>query len=431
MINSLTQFIGSSIVATGYYFVIFEEKYRLKKSIAMIVAATLLWVFIGSLHILSHQEMHDIFIHEFASFCEIFFFIVVAMSYVLSLEDLGFFDILQKGFSRIHLSTRMIFWITGLAAFFLSPLLDNLTTALLMGQILLAFAPNHPGLISVGMINLVIASNSGGVFSPFGDLTSLMIWQQGFVPTLAFRHLFLPSFISYLIPASILSFQFDNVLLEKRILENSSNREPIVIVGLFFCTIFFTLLCEHFWGLPAVFGMLMGLSFIVLYERSLPRPRMTSLFSRLHRIEWDTLLFFYGIMLSIEGLKVLGILELISKTLYTSLPSIIIPIFGGTYATIGHILVGLLSSLLDNIPMMAAVLKMNFSLPLGSWLLLTLTTGTGGSLLAIGSAAGIALMGLSQKHYTFQSHLKWTPLIFLGYAVGISSHLWLNQALFL
>ncbi len=430
MLNSLLAIMGILIVGIGYYFVIFEEKYHLKKSITMIFTATALWVLIGIAGPLSAEALEKSFAHEFLGFCEIFFFITVAMSYVLTLEDFGFFHTLHGIFASKTLSSQKLYWMTGLAAFFLSPFLDNLTTALLMGQILLSFAPKEDRLIEIGLIHLVIAANAGGVFSPFGDLTSLMIWQKGYVPTLAFGYLFIPSFLSYLIPAGILSFYLPRTDIPTT--DPGQLGEGCgVIAGLFAATILFTLGSEHFLGFPAVFGMLLGLSLIAFYERlRTPQSLETNLFTRLHRIDWDTLLFFYGIMLSIEGLKVLGVLSALSYGLYVTIPSLCGLSSSASMCGMGHTLIGLLSALIDNIPMMAAVLKMNLEIPLGSWLLLTLTTGIGGSLLAIGSAAGIALMGLSRKHYNFSSHLRWTPVILLGYAIGIWSHVFLNAALF-
>jgi len=430
MFYAMTQITGSLIVTLGYYFVIFEEHYGLKKSIPMILSATVLWIFIGSSQILSKEELESIFSHEFLEFCKIFFFITVAISYVFALEEFGFFQILHKSFAQRSLSSRRLFWMTGLATFCLSPFLDNLTASLLMGQIFLSFAPNEAKLIRFSFLNIVLAANAGGVFSPFGDLTSLMIWQAGLVPTSAFQCLMLPSIVSYLVPAFVLSLQFENRELPRIDFKKTETSGSGVIAVLFFITILFTLLSQYCFGLPPVFGMLSGLGFLALYEHVHHRSTPSTLFSRLKRMDWDILLFFYGIILSIEGLKALGVLDILSHWLYTSLPTFL----GFTdilwMASIGHIMMGMVSAIIDNIPIMAAVLKMPLVLSLGSWLLLTLTTGIGGSLLSIGSAAGIALMGLSRNHYTFQSHLKWTPLILLGYVLGIASHFWLNATLF-
>src|SRR5690606_3673847 len=130
---------------------------------------------------------------------------------------------------------------------------------------------------------------------------------------------------------------------------------------------------------------------------------------------WDTLLFFYGVVLCVGGLGFIGYLALASEAMYAQ--------WGATAANIS---VGVMSAVIDNIPIMFAVLTMNPDMSTGQWLLVTLTAGVGGSLLSIGSAAGVALMGQARGHYTFFSHLKWTPAIALGYAASIACHLWIN-----
>jgi Na+/H+ antiporter NhaD/arsenite permease-like protein len=142
-------------------------------------------------------------------------------------------------------------------------------------------------------------------------------------------------------------------------------------------------------------------------------------FHQIARVEWDTLLFFFGIIFAVGGLGVLGYLALASETLY-----------GGVGPTLANIAIGVLSAIIDNIPLMFAVLTMNPDMSHGQWLLVTLTAGVGGSLLSIGSAAGVALMGLARGTYTFSSHLKWTWAIALGYAVSIIAHLLINKSLF-
>ncbi|MGL6011361.1 MAG: sodium:proton antiporter NhaD, partial [Shewanella oncorhynchi] len=137
------------------------------------------------------------------------------------------------------------------------------------------------------------------------------------------------------------------------------------------------------------------------------------------RAEWDTLLFFYGVVLCVGGLGFMGYLSLVSEALYSN--------WDTTYANVA---IGLLSSVVDNIPVMFAVLTMNPEMALGQWLLVTLTAGVGGSLLSIGSAAGVALMGQARGIYTFGAHLRWTPVIALGYIASILVHMWLNAAMF-
>jgi len=142
-------------------------------------------------------------------------------------------------------------------------------------------------------------------------------------------------------------------------------------------------------------------------------------FEVLRRTEWDTLMFFYGIILSVGGLGALGYLALTSKYLYN-----------GLGATVANTLVGALSAIVDNIPLMFAVLTMNPHMSHGEWLLITLTAGVGGSLLSIGSAAGVAVMGQARGVYTFMSHLKWSWAVALGYFASIATHLVFNAELF-
>ena len=143
------------------------------------------------------------------------------------------------------------------------------------------------------------------------------------------------------------------------------------------------------------------------------------MFHRIASVEWDTLLFFYGVMMCVGALGLLGYLSLVSQVLY-----------GYWGATQANVLIGAGSAVLDNIPLMYAVLTMHPDMSLGQWLLITLTTGVGGSLLSIGSAAGVALMGQARGVYTFSAHLRWTPAIAAGYAASLLTHFALNAPAF-
>ena len=142
-------------------------------------------------------------------------------------------------------------------------------------------------------------------------------------------------------------------------------------------------------------------------------------FRKIARAEWDTLMFFYGVILCVGGLGFIGYLSLVSEVMYT-----------GWGASAANITVGILSAVVDNIPVMFAVLTMMPEMSHGQWLLVTLTAGVGGSMLSIGSAAGVALMGQARGHYTFFRHLRWTPVIALGYAASIYTHFLINAKLF-
>ncbi len=420
-----------TIVLGGYGLVIAEERVRLKKSLIMITVTSFIWLLMGASDLIEQSMLSSAFQNEFLAFSEIFFFIVVALIYIHSLEHYGFFSFIEKKVLAYSSTSTGLFWISGLFAFCLSPFLDNLTTALVLGQVVIGFFPNTPQVLNLLLLNIVLASNAGGVFSPFGDLTSLMLWQSGFVSAQDFLALFVPALVSYLIPALLCS-----VFLEKKKLnlhhKQTMRTELWPIFGLaFFITIMISVIAQHYYEIPAVFGLIAGLGLLGLIERFLVPPSSDhDVFVRFQHIPWDTLLFFYGIMLSVQALSLLGWLEYFAHFLYTDL-SALLNLQGTLSSVIGHSMIGLISSVIDNIPMMATVLKMDLDFSKGSWLLLALTTGIGGSLLSIGSASGIALMGLSLGQYNFRTHLAYSPAIALGYILAIVVHCILNKGLFI
>ncbi len=190
----------------------------------------------------------------------------------------------------------------------------------------------------------------------------------------------------------------------------------IIFLGLF--TIFSAVNFHNILHLPPMLGMMFGLGLLGLYSYYLKitfnpenEDNKFDFFKKISRAEWDTLLFFFGVILSVGGLGFIGYLSLVSEILYE-----------GLGPTIANSIVGVLSAIVDNIPVMFAVITMRPEMSIDQWLLVTLTTGVGGSLLSIGSAAGVALMGQARGYYTFFGHLKWTPVIFIGYIASIYVH---------
>jgi Na+/H+ antiporter NhaD/arsenite permease-like protein len=199
------------------------------------------------------------------------------------------------------------------------------------------------------------------------------------------------------------------------------------VCGLFAFTIAITVAGKQLLHMPPVFGMMTGLGllkvqgyFIRRHESRVrinePGHEPYNVFKIIARAEWDTLLFFYGVLVCVGGLATLGFMQLASVHLY-----------GGLGPTWANTAMGVLSAIVDNIPIMYAVLQMAPPMDQGQWLLITLTCGIGGSLLSVGSAAGVALMGVSRGQYTFFGHLKWSWAIALGYMAGILVQLWLNS----
>jgi Na+/H+ antiporter NhaD/arsenite permease-like protein len=444
------------IFVLAYALVIAEEKTHIKKSIPVVLAAGLIWFSVAMVYQSQGNKtaLKDSFSHAFLEYGMLFMFLMVAMTFVNTLQERNLFEamryqLLLKGFSR-----RTIFWITGLAAFTLSPILDNLTTALVMCSVAMAIAGTDRKFLAVCCISIVVGANAGGAFSPFGDITTLMVWQAGKVEFGEFFSLFFPALVNWLVPALLMSLSISNDR------NNTAENPPVtlkkgawVMTGIFALTIVISVTMFQVFDMPSVFGMMFGLGLLKAYSHTLskheatwrrdpdmsmfpvieptavlehfkPRQKAFDIFISIKRVEWETLLFFYGIIMSVAGLSELGYLAALSDLSY-----------GQLGPTMTNVIVGLISALIDNIPVMYAILKMSPLMSHNEWLLVTLTAGVGGSLISIGSAAGVALSGFAKiktssgtvQAYTFASHLKWTPAIFLGYVLSILTHLWLHD----
>ncbi|MGP5310688.1 sodium:proton antiporter NhaD [Vreelandella alkaliphila] len=442
--SSTVGFFAVAIFVLAYALVMAEEKIHMRKSKPVLVAAGIIWGLIGWVYV--QNGMSDTSEHAFRvtllEFTELMLFLLVAMTYINAMEERRVFDALRSWMLRKGFSYRQLFWLTGGLAFVLSPIADNLTTALLMCAVITKVAEGDKRFINLACINVVVAANAGGAFSPFGDITTLMVWQAGIIKFQEFFILFLPALVNFLIPAVIMSIfikdQKPSSVYEDVWLKRGARR----IIALFLITIATAVLCHTLLHLPPVLGMMTGLGYLQFFgyylRRSLPRSlerkrerysrqgdnkKLEQLggvvpfdvFNRVARAEWDTLLFFYGVVMCVGGLGFMGYLGLLSEALYT-----------GWNATWANIILGIVSAVVDNIPVMFAVLTMEPEMSHGHWLLITLTAGVGGSLLSIGSAAGVAVMGQARGAYTFMGHLRWAPVIFLGYVASIIVHMWLN-----
>lgn len=431
-----------AIFTIAYLLVMTEEFTHLRKSKPVILAAGIIWVLIaivyannGFTHAAEQAVRHNIL-----EFAELFLFLLAAMTYINAMEERQVFGALRGWLVTKGFSYQQLFWITGFLAFFISPLADNLTTALLMGAVILAVGANSPKFVSIGFVNVVVAANAGGAFSPFGDITTLMVWQKGILDFTEFFALFAPSVVNYIVPAVVMAFFIPKASPEALDGTVKMRRGAKRIVLLFLLTIMTAVSMHSFLHLPPMLGMMTGLAYLqffafylkktgeISYDQSnqgegaintISQPVTFDIFNKIARAEWDTLLFFFGIILVVGGLGTIGYLGMVSELMYTD--------WGATNANIA---VGFLSAIVDNIPVMFAVLTMYPEMSDGQWLLVTLTAGVGGSMLSIGSAAGVALMGQSKGKYTFMSHLKWTPVIALGYFASIYTHMWINSALF-
>jgi NhaD family Na+/H+ antiporter len=418
-----------AIFVIAYLFVIFEEVTGMRKSKPVLVAAGLIWALIGFAYTAAGtpdvaKKAAEHTIYEYG---ELFLFLLVAITYVNTLEERRVFEVLRAKLTSRGLNYRQLFWLTGIIAFFLSGVLDNLTTALIMGSVVLAVGVKSPAFVAIACISIVVAANAGGAFTPFGDITTLMVWQRGKLAFLEFFAIFIPSLVNWLVPALFMHFGVPKDT--PAAVEDHVSLKPgaFGVILLFALTIATAVSFKNFLGLQPALGMMLGLGYLQLWSYMLQQKgkradnsdMVLNSFKQIERVEWDTLLFFFGIIFAVGGLGVLGYLASINQYFYGE--------WGPTFA---NIMVGLLSAIVDNIPIMFAVLTMDPQMSEGQWLLVTLTAGVGGSLLSIGSAAGVALMGLAHGRYTFFSHLKWTWAVALGYAASIAVHMVVNAAKF-
>jgi NhaD family Na+/H+ antiporter len=432
MLNLTTSWFGYAalaIFAASYLLVIFEEPLHLRKSKPVLVAAGLIWALIGFAYTAAGtpEAAKLAAEHTIYEYGELFLFLLVAITYVNTLEERRVFEVLRAKLTARGLSYRQLFWLTGGIAFFLSGVLDNLTTALIMGSVVLAVGARSPAFIAIACINIVVAANAGGAFTPFGDITTLMVWQKGKLSFFEFFALFIPSLSNWLVPAALMTFGLPKETpppVEERV---TLKPGAIGVIFLFALTIATAVSFKNFLGLQPALGMMLGLGYLQIWAYALQQKgkradntdMVLNSFKQIERVEWDTLLFFFGIIFAVGGLGVLGYLTLVNEFMYAQ--------YGATFANIA---VGILSAIVDNIPIMFAVLTMDPKMSDGQWLLVTLTAGVGGSMLSIGSAAGVALMGLAQGKYTFSSHLKWTWAVALGYVASILVHLVVNAGKF-
>ncbi len=441
---------GAAWLAMGIFVVamtaaVAEELIGLRKSKPILLAAGLIWGLIAFAELsVGGHGAEAAARHYLLQYAELMLFLLVVMTYINAMNERRVFGALRAHIARVGITYRRLFWITGTVTFAVSPFLDNLSTALLMGAVVLALSDDHPRFATLGCINVVVAANAGGVYSPFGDLTTLIIWQQqlqtpqGMLDFWRFFHLLLPALAGYLLTAALLSRAVPDGAPSGQIAPVVMRRGGTAIIVLLLATIATTVAFEAWLHLPPVVGMMTGLSYLQILgfylkvthrpgnggeDIGLPLPAdgqvPFDVFRRISKAEWDALFFLYGLALSVGGLAYLGWLAAAGDLMY-----------GHWGPDVANLMVGLYSAAVENIPTMLAVLAMRPEMSLGHWLTATLTIGIGGSLLSIGSAAGIALMGQSRGTYTFLKHLRWTPAIAAGMALSLSVHYAVNAHLF-
>ena len=417
-VNLATTWVGwLSLIAfiVAYYFIAAEEKYSINKAKPALFAGTFMFMLVGiyyAINGLNPDPLHDELEVLILEIAEIFFFLLVAMTFIETLIERGVFDLMKYKLVSKGYTYKKLFWLTGLLAFFISPVADNLTTALILSTVLFTIDKKNISFLVPGAINIVVAANAGGAWSPFGDITTLMAWTAGKGAFIDFLYLFPASVLGWAITAYLLSM---SVPKGQPDFDPSTEKKPILLDGamgtvyLGVFTITIAVLGHQFFHFPAMWGMMFGLAILKMYSVFLTKSGKNgfNIYVNMQKVENDTLLFFFGILSAVGALHFLGFLHYIHD------------LYGLMGATASNIGVGFLSAIVDNVPVMSAILKSSPSMGIDQWLLVTMTAGIGGSLISFGSAAGVGVMGRLHGIYTFGSHMKHAWTILVGYIVSL------------
>lgn len=408
------------IFIVGYAAIVMEHKLSINKSASALLTGVLCWTIVALVSTNIEETQHHLNEH-LSEIAGILFFLMGAMTIVELIATYGGFEIITDKITTT--SQSRLLWIISLITFFMSALLDNLTTTIVMAALVSKIVHDAKlRLMYVGLI--VIAANAGGAWSPIGDVTTTMLWIGGQISTISIiSQLFLPSFISLLIPTYVLSTQMKGVLPKPQSSKENAihghgdfGKKTIFwvgLVGLLSVPVF-----KSVTHLPPFMGMLLALGTIWTVSELLLKNKedhvksKLSIFRVIEKIDLPSILFFLGILLSVGALQTMGMLTSAADWLTENLKN----------QTVVVTVIGLLSAIVDNVPLVAAAMGMynleQFPMDDPFWELLAFCAGTGGSILIIGSAAGVAAMGLAKiEFFWYLKKMSWLALI--GYFAGI------------
>ena len=417
-LNMTTTWVGwlnLAIVVLSYYFISAADKYEINKAQPALFAGTFMFITIGlylsmngmSLELI-HKEIETLILY----IAKIFFFLLVAMTYIEIMIERGVFNLIRYTLVSKGYTYKKLFWITGFLAFFISPFVDNLTISLILSTVIFTIDKKNIVFLVPGAINIVVAANAGSSWSSFGDITTLMVWISGKSHFVDFLYLFPAAISGWAVTAFLLSFSlpkgrpaFDVSIEKKPLLEDGAI--GVVILGVL--TIVITVVGHHFLHFPVMWGMMFGLSLLKLFAFYLKKTGKNKfcVYFNMKKIENDTLLFFFGILSIVGALHFLGFLHYIHD------------LYDLENTTLANISIGFISAFIDNISLMSAVLKSSETMGVDQWLLVTMSIGIGGSLISFGSVAGISVMGRLHGIYTFSAHMRHAWTILVGYIVSI------------
>ena len=407
------------IFVLGYLAIALEHPLRLNKAASALITGVLCW----TIYIIQANSAHTVseeLLHHLGEIASILFFLLGAMTIVELIDSHNGFDIITEKINTT--SKRKLLLIVAVLTFFLSALLDNLTTTIVMVSLASKLlSEKEDRLWFAGMI--VIAANAGGAWSPLGDVTTTMLWIGGQITALnIMKQLILPSIAVCLFPALLIGYRFkgkriDPVQLPPRTVKEKSDGKIILFAGISFLV--FVPIFKTLTHLPPFMGMLLALGLMWVLTTIIHKGKEAGLAQKytvthaLQKVDSPSILFFLGILLAVSALQSFGLLKEMADGLNST--------FKNDYL-IGSAL-GLLSAVVDNVPLVAASQGMYelsvYPADHHFWVFLALTTGTGGSAIIIGSAAGVAAMGIEKIDFMwYLKKIAWLALI--GFAAGIA-----------
>ena len=415
----MSEFLSNQLIlaifAVGYLAIIFEFHLKVNKTSVALVMAVICWAlyFVASKE--TPADSIDSLNHHLADIAQVILFLLGAMTLVELIDS-------HKGFSLITecittRSKKMMILLIGTVTFFLSAVLDNLTTTILMISILKKLIPDPKDRIKLACL-IVIAANAGGAWTPIGDVTTTMLWINDKITTSeVMQLLLLPSIVACLVPMIWYGFQSEGSLTLATAKEHRA-QEPhaqlVLILGIM--ALVFVPVIKYFTGLPPFMGILISLGVLWLVTDFLHHGDNTRHHLRvpyiLTKIDTANILFFLGILLAVDALQAVQLLDRFALLLNNTIGSV-----EGIAAFIG-----IISAVIDNVPLVAAAIGMydvaTFPIDHPFWLLLAYAAGTGGSLLIIGSSSGVAVMGMEKIDFFTYFKKAFTPAL-LGYLAGL------------
>ncbi|AOT08433.1 sodium:proton antiporter NhaD [Pseudoalteromonas luteoviolacea] len=406
-----------TLIALAFVLIVIEDIIHVNKAKTTLFFGTLCWIiaFISPIHGESSETIQHQLDHNILEIATLWLFLMAAMTFVAYLNSKGFIQNIVHRIMPEQISERKLMFLVGAFAFVFSSISDNITATLISLAVVMSLKLDAKKLVKYATL-IIFSVNSGGVSLITGDVTTLMIFLAGKVTIPDLLLLVLPAIVSVFALAAMLSIGMNEQLHFARQEVRRIEKTDITIAVIFMSTVLATLFLSVQYQVPPMLTFLFGLSFMFLVAQFLMRKKDVNkkIIDYIREIEYDTLLFFVGVLLLVGALKEVGVLNM-----FTELYQFLAP----EYA---NYLVGLLSAAVDNVPLTAALLKAQIEMTPQQWLTFTYATGVGGSMLIIGSAAGIIAMS-KVKALTFMSYLKMVLYLLVAYTIGYAGSFYMGQ----